>query len=424
MLSLYTLFLPACKDPEELGLEVQPTADQLLVIQADTATLITTTVKEDSLTGSFLIYQLLGSYTDPVFGRSDAGFYTKVMLGLSPTLGSSTDILIADSLILSMAYAGYYGDTNTTQTLHVYRMNEDMYDSTYYTNKTFSVDAFNDLSDNFRFKPQPNNGSALRIPLSKALASELVSLNGQSAYSDNNSWVKYFKGLYLKTDPEFGYGRGAISYFNLYNNSNSKLTLYFRKISAANDTTSKTYDFSFSTGVKVNNQQHFYAGTSVASQLLSSSSGDSVNYIQAMSGVKTKITIPYLNSFIDSGSILINKAELDITIQSGSTAGYLPPSRIFLVAINSAGVSFTLADYNNFEGLADFGGYYNSTYNTYRFNIGRHLQHILNGKISNFGFYLIIRQPTASIEANRVVIASGKNQSYPMKLHLYYTKLH
>jgi len=410
----------SCKDPDELGLEVQPTSDQISVLKSDSATLFTRTVKEDSLPSKSVSLQLLGSYTDPVFGRSDASFYTQVLLGLS--FSNTADTLIPDSLVLSLAYSGHYGDTTTPQVVHVYQLTESILSDTgYYTTKTFSDSAI-DLANNFTFIPKPsdsvlvgssNQPAQLRIPLSMAKASEILSFAHRPALSDNSAWLSFFKGLYVKTDPILN--GGTISYFDLYS-SYSKLTVYFKKSS---DTTTLHYDFSLYNGIRVNHQEHDYTGSTVGNQLNNSTFNDSLNYIQAMAGVKTKITFPYLKHFTDSGKIIVNKAELEITVQPTSTDVFAAPAKLLLVGIDSLGTSYLMTDY--FEGLSYFGGTYNSTNRTYKFNIARQLQGILDGRISDNGLYLIVSG--AVVQGSRVIIGSGKNSNYPMKLHLYYTKL-
>jgi hypothetical protein len=417
-----TFFFTACKDPDELGLEVQPTSDQISVLKSDSATIFTRTVKEDSLPSAGVSYQLLGSYVDPVFGRSDAGFFTQVLLGLA--FSNTSDTLIPDSLILSLDYAGSYGDLTTTQVAHVYQLTENIVSDTgYYTTKIFSDSAV-DLASSFTFIPRPSDsvmvGSSLqpaqlRIPLSMAKASELLSPDHRTTLSDNSAWINFFKGLYVKTDAVLS--GGAISYFDLYS-PYSKLSLYFKK---SGDTTARRYDFSLYSGIRVNHQAHEYQSplSEVGWQLNDSTHNDSLNYIQAMAGVKTRITFPYLKHFTDSGKIVVNKAELEITVQPGYPDIFPPPSKLLLVGIDSLGNSHLLTDY--FEGASYFGGTFNSSARTYKFNIARHLQGILDGRISDNGLYLIVSG--AVVQASRVIIGSGKNTAYPMKLHLFYTKL-
>ncbi len=419
----FLISFSSCKDPDELGLEVQPTSDQLSVLKSDSATLFTRTVKEDSLPSKGVSLQLLGSYTDAVFGRSDASFYTQALLGLA--FSNVSDTLIPDSLVLSLAYAGHYGDTSTTQTVHVYQLTESILSDTgYYTTKTFSDSAV-DLANSFTFIPKPsdsvlvgssNQAAQLRIPLSISKASEFLSFDHRTAFSDNSNWINFFKGLYIKTDPVLS--GGTISYFDLYS-SYSKLTLYFKKSSDL--ATPLSYDFSLYSAIRVNHQEHTYNGTAtdVGHQLQDSMFRDSLNYIQAMAGVKTKITFPYLKHFTDSGKIVVNKAELEITVQDQSTTTFDAPSKLLLVGIDSLGTSYLITDY--FESVSYYGGSYTSSNRTYKFNIARHLQGILDGRISDSGLYLLVSG--AVVQANRVIISSGKNSSYPMKLHLFYTKL-
>src|SRR5436190_2189751 len=94
------LFLAACNDPEIIGLDVQPPNDRINLIYSDSTTITAYTVREDSLRTDETTYQLLGSYLDPVFGRTDASIFaqvTTVLPGVS--FGDST---VLDSLVLSL----------------------------------------------------------------------------------------------------------------------------------------------------------------------------------------------------------------------------------------------------------------------------------------------------------------------------------
>lgn len=412
--SFIIVFANGCKDEDELGSSLLPSADQLYTSFSDTTTVNSSTQSEDSLRTDELSYQLLGSDDDPVFGVSVASVYTNVNLEGTPTFGFQP---VADSLILYLSYAGYYGDTAASQTLNVYSLTEDLHiDSTYYSSKTFTSDP-NPIGS-LSYKPRPKTkvilGSDtlsphLRITLSKTLADSIIALNGKTELSSNANWLAYFKGLYLATLP-VNYP-GAISYFNFFN---SKLTLYFHDSSLI----SKNYNFSL-TGARINNFTHNYTATPVGNQLADSSIGDSVNYIQAMAGVKTKISFPFLKHFLDSGSILLNRAELKITTGE-LILPYNPPAKIFLVTKNESGEMVFPIDY--FESADLYGGSLNATSDGYTFNIARHLQRYLNGTISNADFYLIISG--SGVEANRVIIKSGSNSNTKMKLSLFYTKLY
>ncbi|MBK7852541.1 MAG: DUF4270 domain-containing protein [Bacteroidetes bacterium] len=367
---------PGCKDPDEIGLGVIPASDTLGVSASDTSTVWTRTVLEDTLRSDELSLQLLGSMNDDVFGKHTASIYTHAVLAGVPNFGG---IRQADSLVLSLSYAGYYGDTTTLQNVVVV--------------------AGDSVS------PQ------MRIPLSLALADSIMALEGQSQLSTSDNFNAYFKGLYIRTDQAASPGSGSISYFNF---SNSKLTLYYHNA----DTVVKSYSFSLA-GARVNSFSHDYTGTVVATQIADSNAVDSLAFLQSMAGVKTKITLPFLKHFADSGSIVVNKAQLVLTSQAGTPIKFGVPSKLLLVAIDSVGGSYFPIDYYETGGY--FGGNINSDGRTYTFNLARQIQRILDGRLRNDGFYLVVSG--SSVQANRLVIGSGKNASYRATLKLYYTHL-
>ena len=139
-----------------------------------------------------------------------------------------------------------------------------------------------------------------------------------------------------------------------------------------------------------------------------------------MAGLKTMLSFPDLKNFTDSGSILINKAELVITVLTDTlTSSTKPvPGSILMLAKNTAGEFEFPIDY--FE--RSYGGSYNSTTQTYTFGITRTIQRILNGTTTDYGFSLNILG--SMIAGNSATIGGGKTGASQMKLRLYYTKLY
>jgi hypothetical protein len=143
-----------------------------------------------------------------------------------------------------------------------------------------------------------------------------------------------------------------------------------------------------------------------------------------MAGLKVNVYIPHLINLISSGKIAINKAELVITVPSNPVTDTFPAaSQMLLLAYDENGGLTYLSDFLD-QGIT-FGGIYGiPTPNTYKFNIGRHLQRILDGNLTNNGFSLNI--VSSVVQADRAVIGSGKSlggNTAKMKLNLYYTKL-
>ena len=401
-----------CKDDNEVGLSLLPPGDQLVTVFSDTSTVSTTTVKEDSLKSDELSLQLLGSYVDPVFGLSTASIFSQVNLVGTPTFGNTP---VADSFYLYLAYAGYYGDTTQSQTINIYRMTDDMHiDSSYFSNKTFGYDPSPLATVTFTPHPLTNDSGAadafLKIPISSTLANEIVS-QSTSTFASNADWLLYFKGLYIKSNDAVG--TGAISYFSFFK---SKLTLYFHDTSL----TAQNYTFSLQ-GSRVNQFSHNFSinNSDVSRQLADSNYNDSLNYLQAMSGVKTKISFPFLKHFLDSGNILVNRAELKIETASPVILPYTLPGNLLLVTTDNTGEQIFPIDY--YESTGYYGGILNSDGTSYTFNIGRQLQRYLNGTVNNADFELVVSG--SGVMANRLIIKSGKNVTSGMKLSFFYTKL-
>ncbi len=425
------LAISSCKNPDSIvGLNVQPASDKLTLSVVDTLTLQTLTVREDTLR-SDKVLNLVGSICSSVFGKTNASAYAQVVFGSLPVFGLSTDTLSTDSLVLKLAYNGFYGDTTQQLTIHVYRLTDSLnIDSPYYSNRSFAHDI--ELGS-LTFTPHPNTylteyGFAippqLRIPLSKSFADNILSLNGQPTLASNANWIEYFKGIYVTVDPINTPGRGCIPYFNM-GSLDSKMTLYFHKGTIGDDTL--FYDFQM-TGARLNHQEHDYTGTVVASQLLDSTFGNSLNYIQGAAGVKVKIKIPYLKKFIQKGNIAVNRAELIIKCQKTLLDPLPPPSQLWLQEMDSTGAEAYIPD--QFENSPFYGGIYDSTNTQYVFNLTHYIQDIYKGTVIDHGLFLGVSGASVLeyygvIQANGVVIGSGQNTDLPqkMQLKLYYTKL-
>ena len=413
--AISSILFSGCKDENELGRDILPDGDYLNTIFSDTTQVLTSTVKEDSLRADELSLQLLGSDKNPVFGLSTASVYSQVNLEGTPTFSNLPQ---ADSLVLILSYSGYYGDTSAQQTINVYRLSEDMRtDSSYYSNRSFTHDLTSIGSLNYL--PQPFTkvvvdsdtvAAQIRIRLDQSLADSIILLNGTPTLSSNADWLSYFKGLYIESMPVNV--QGAISYFSFFN---SKMTLYFHDTTNVN--VSKTYNFSL-TGARLNHFEHDFTGYDAGNQLADSTVNDSINYVQAMAGLKMKITFPFLKHFTDSGSILLNRAELKIN----ATAPIIPyslPQKMYLVIKDENGQNSFPLDY--FESSSYYGGEINTTGDGYSFNITRQLQRYLDGVVDDTEFYLIIA--ASGVESTRAIIKSGSNPNSRMKLSLSYTKL-
>lgn len=435
---LFTLIF-SCKEPDTIGLEVQPPNDQMNVLFSDTTTVVAYAISEDSVRTDETVYNLLGCYKDPVFGTSSASIFAQLRIPADGFPYGVTTGLVADSLILGLAYSGgYYGDIRNPQTVKVYEMDQAVYkDSAYYSNKRIAVKPTQIAS--LYFTPKPYDSVTvdkvkyaphLRIKIDLNVASKL--LQGASTdYTDNTAFLKFFKGICITTVPVNSndtylpfVDKGAILYFNLLS-SLSRMTLYYRHTAAPLDTLKYSFVFNeYSTRINKFNHYHFSdAAPDLRKQVAfhDSTLGKKNVYLQSMAGTKVIIKFPYLKNYVSTGRIAINKAELILRVDDAdfSISAFSVPPTLALVKVNQNGNYTYLLD--EFEGASYFGGTYNSSKKEYRFTITRHLQNILNHDVADYGLALMVSG--GSIQASRVVLLGTQSLASRLRLNLTYTKI-
>ena len=383
------IFFFSCTDPDDLGLEIQPGSDRIIISNIETQEnfFSLSSVVDDSVRTDQSTLFLLGAYSDPVFGELKAGFSTQLLLSESMVdFGSDPKL---DSAVLSFAYyqgssspnTPYYGDTSSYLNIEVGMINETLFsDSAYYSNQNFNSSTILDYS----FLPQPNtyvynNGDTIGAPLLTFRADQVGQyiLDGSSdQLVDNISFTEYLGGLTIKASNI----NGSILYFNL-NDIKSKLTIFY------NDTS--TFDLLMgSAAVKVN---HFENQHLVPSDH---------RVVQSMAGYKMKVNIDEnsesYKSLMDTvkGSI-INRVLLNFYAEPSP---FLPQhDQLTLVRSES---SLYLDDL--FEGYAHFGGFLEED-NKYSFNITKHFTKIVNEELPLEDLYLSRMPIFETINANRTI---------------------
>ncbi len=411
-------FFNGCKEPDDLGINVLPVSDLSSLNIADTFSLQTTIVREDSIPSSNTSNSLLGAINDNVFGSSNAGFYTQVLLNsisLNPNFGTNP---VCDSIVLTLDYTGYYGDTTSEHSFTVSELSEDIHaDSVYYSNKNFSISNTLGTLQTSDIHPADSivlNGVVsdphLRIKLDNTLGARFLDPANAGNLSDNTTFLNFFKGIYV-SDVIIS-GSGTILYFGL-TKSMSKISLFYHN--DAED--SLQYDFLLNGTGKINHYSHDYSSAAFYSDLNIPHLNSDFCYVQSLAGIKTKIELPFLNNLIQNGNISINKAEIITNLDNSSTATYAANPSLFLVGIDTAGKSYFLPDF--IESTTGFGG--TLTSNSYTFLITRYIQQILSGTRTNNGLFLV--SSGAASSAYRTIVGGSGNSTLKMKLRIQYTIL-
>ena len=414
-----------CTEPNNIGLEVQPQDDLINVASTDTVTILSYVTTVDSLpistnSGNLPIALMVGSLADNVFGLSNAKSYTQLRLSSSGfTYGNNA---ILDSVVLSLAYGNYYGDTTDIQTIRILRLEDDlMEDTVYYTNHVFTEGmSMGVLTTNFN--PTDSiviNGDTLaphlRIKLEDWVGDELIDFS-RTVDRTNDELLAVFKGICITTDDAMGMNDGSIFSFNP-TSALTKLTVYYHTLPDS------TFEYEYvvdGNTIRTNVFEHDYTNTPINAQFTDSTLGQQVTYVQAMSGVKTKLSFPYLSELNKLGNIAINQAELIIPVQSGTFDDLEPNNGIILLAADSLGEEKSIIDL--FDTQIAYGGFYDADKEEYKINFTRHVQRMLTGKEGNFGMFLVANN--AVLTANRVVLdGADPNALSRIKLKLKYSIL-
>ncbi|MCD4746408.1 MAG: DUF4270 domain-containing protein [Bacteroidales bacterium] len=415
---LFCFIVISCiKDPDEIGLNLLE--HQQLDVEFDTTVqIISYSKREDSVRTDEISLNLLGSYFDPVFGKNTASIYTQLRLSVNSPDFEEDPIL--DSIVLTLAYYGYYGDTTTPQTIKVYEIIESLYiDSTYYSNQSIPNNGIEIAS--YNFTPTPSDSVMvdtvkyaphLRINLDPEFGNKILNAS-EDELSNNENFIEFIKGIYITAEPVNTTGEGAVLYFNLIS-SLSEVVIYY------ND--SAEYQLVINeNSARFNNYEHYnYEDATIEfkNQVINEDTtlGKDKIYLQAMGGVKAKIKFPEILDLVSTGDIVINDAKLIIPVIETENE-YDPPSDLVLLKINEEGKYEFLID--QFEGGDYFGGSYNSSKKEYLFRISRYVQDLLKGN-PDYGLNLSISG--SSVKANSLVLY-GTNSNISMKLKIIYTKI-
>ena len=421
-------FASCKKSPETIGNNLISDDNYIAIYHTDT-TEITCHSYFDSVATNNASNALLGAMKDPVFGNTEAGFYTQFRPSVAgQSFGSNP---VVDSLVLQLYVVGYYGDTTIMQTVHVYELTDSLsYEASYYSHSIVPTGSV-DHANGYQFSPRPNTKvhiigtdtvaqPIIRIPLSQELGTQLVNLDTTS-YSRPDLFKQHFKGLYVTCSPVNI--DGAISSINLTNNTYTLLQLYYHNASTPNKpmrynfyvTTSDTY---------FNHFDHDYSqgSSEFVSQLMEGqeSLGQSTLYLQTMGGVRAKVYFPNLSHWTDTLEgchLVVNEARLVLPAYSAlMDSVYKVPKNFLLVGFSSDTSTYLLPDY--LEGSSFFDGTYSSSKQAVSFRITEYMQSMIDGKKDNLGLSLGING--AAYNAARYVI-NGPDASDGEKMRLEVT---
>ncbi len=410
------IFSFGCNEQTSLGLGMLPQDDLVSANMTDTVSVIMKTEKSAHLLSGFQKYLLVGQYTDPVFGKSEASFMTQVMQTSLPKWDETT---VFDSIYLSLPVEknDIYGETGQALDLSVYKVTDTLLSKNYYSDENPS---------NYTDYTLLGSGkTSLFIPKDTSLISEVegvrLKLNydfGKELFDHKEEYFEspgkfydIFKGIYVKSN-------NATGIYKIRTNISST-NKEFGIIIYTHQTTKPDSALSFvlpitSGSVRFNMFSHDYTGTEVETALKSNGINDKYAYLQSMAGLEVKLDMPSLKQF---SNLLIIRAKLVLNLASNSINNKLKPNNeLWLVKYDSTGAMYYLSEYLSRTYLGQ-----NLNNNQYVFDVTKLVNDIISDDASakNYNFY--ITDLLSAYNNNRTILNTNKNSTNPSKLIITYT---
>jgi parallel beta-helix repeat protein len=430
----------ACKKKDEspsvIGLDVQPESDLVGITVTDSVSVFMHTEQVNGIRTYNDQYKFLGSNQDPIFGRTDASIYTNFSIpnNLSNVTFGANPVL--DSAEIVIRFTGEsLGNASTNLQYQVHVLNQKLDAETSYSSTT-TVPMSASTVSSYIGNVKPRGGfPCLVVPLDNNLAEYILKTN--SNLVNNTAFLNAYKGLYItSSNSTLGVpGSGAIRRCDL-DDDLSGINLYYHDGNSA-DSKGQKFQFVFKgiDALRYNYIKHNY--TSGATQNLfdqlsgNEAAGNANLYLNAFGGTRVKVELPYIQNFKDSQNVSISRAELIIKVdelKSPYSFNYKYPSTLALIANSSDGTEQLVYDQLEVSDFGKYGGNYDSTKRQYVFNIARQMQKIINGEITNYGFYLVNARPNVAFVARRddrlqrVVVGGKNNLSYKPVFKVTYVK--
>ena len=408
----------SCETKTDIGYDILPDDDILDLNITDTTSIDVYTLLMDSLATDNVNTLLLGEYIDPIFGYSKASFVCQYGLVEYPYF--TLDHTYSSVVLTLPLDTSIYGNIANVQNITIYRLENNLdEDATYFADHNPDEFTLGTIIGELSYTPNPTD-TAIYIPLSQAFGEELFDLPTNapdSIFNDSIFKADYFSGIYVKTesaDKDAAIIKTAI-------NTESVITVLAEKIDDS-ETVIDSFRITsnLSSNIRFNMFEHDYSTTSFYNQIDDETGEpDSVAYVQAMGGLRTKIIFPFIEDLKELGDIAIYRAELIINTESPSItdeANFPVIEDMLLAGYDPENEYYLLSEYISATGY--IGVAINE--NSYSFDIAGYIRDILDRNIENNG--LLLFAYSGSTNFGRTVITSG-NHSNKMKLYITYAKL-
>lgn len=415
---IVSLLITGCKSGDEsLGKGLIPGSTAVYAKNySESTTIQSFTFTDEKIRVDNPTFNYIGSFNDPLFGRTDGGFAAQYRLYSNPDFDKTA---VLDSTVLRLTYKRIYGDTTTVQTLNAYELTGDLnFDAYYLSSFKLKSLASPALLGSVSFIPKFKTDSAvtdttsqyIRFKLDPAFGNRLLKMDSLQMTS-NDEFLKHLKGIYIEAAPVNR--RGTLIGLTT---TGSAVGIYYH--TATKDSLFSSYNVT-ANSANIASYSHDYSKSSFYPHLNQEVIQDSLNYVQPTGGTKVKINIPSLAKWKDSTQYVVSRAALTVFVDTlaSDPQRFTIPTTLYLKYIDNTGTEVFPQDSQ--LSSTYYGGTYDVTTASYTFNITRHLELIMRKEIDNTSLYLVSADRKGS--PYRVVL-KGANSTKPMQLYIKYTR--
>jgi hypothetical protein len=449
-LALFTL---ACEEPGEIGLEINPENGAFVARYFEIPLDNSIIQQEDVLSGSLTrinfndITQkpssdgrlLVGGYNTPEFGAFKATSFSNIYF---TKFGFASHGFTFDSLIFNIKIDYIYGNEFMgNKKIAIHELSEDiLLDSVYLTKNSTAY--FPDPVGEFNFNLSAFDTIFVDTVFSTRLSDEfgmkLFDKAGEDSitFFDNRVFREFFKGIALVPDESNSmvagiHAESPSTFMRMYfHNEKDTTFLDFTIDGFTQDTTIVGNDTTF----QIVNLTRYYnnitldkSGSAIAGipgYYTEFQTDDDFTYIQASSGVFTKLDFGKYYEFLDTvPNLVINRAELILPVKTFQN--YLQPSLSLSLYPIDEGNKFIKVEqsgriltYLSFGGLS-YSGFQNENRGQYEGNITGFIQGITSGDIENVQILVAQSSLDNSILSVNQTLLEKRN----ILLRVYYSSL-
>ena len=389
-------------DTTDLGNELIPGSDNVETIDTILEVISDNILSTDTTNMLYTELHTVGIIDNDIeFGRTAAHLYSSFVpstIRAYPFI--NRDTVRIDSVVLSMAFNSLYGDSNSVQQFEVREIDPafDFRDTGYQIdNPDLPVNAtllgsngvvFYNLNDSVFYRNDRDtirSSGEVRIKLDTAWARRFVDYDTANAYNTDSIFMQNFRGLEVRAS-EASPVKRALAYFNLNDNTKTRITFYCRIQNNGRTDTIAPY-FIYSPRKPEANLVRRTPANGYLANLNNGIENDDKIYLQTTPGSYVTVKIPGLAGLSNR---VIHRAELIAEkIPSGEENYYTPPPNLFIEAFSTTGDSifsirndFILTNSDPGYDVNTLGGILRN--DKYAFNLTRYVQSIVTKQQTSY----------------------------------------